>query len=64
MKEKIEKYIETVKILKALGKEILNNEESEKFDEYWDWDVFDEIDCMNMHIDCCLSILDENWDRE
>ena len=51
----IEDYKAMVKELKALGKELVR-QEWEK-DELADW--VEELDCMDIHLDCCLAELEE-----
>lgn len=47
---KLEQYIKLVEELKALGEEIL-----EECEEYTSFE--DEVECMDMHLECCLRIL-------
>lgn len=46
----LEKYLEMIKELRNLGECILNKE------EYND-EILEEIECMNMHLECGLDLL-------
>ena len=48
----IEQYIKMMEELKALGEQIMEDDEVTGF-EPW----FDEVDCMTEHLECSLSIL-------
>ena len=57
MEKMIENYIKMIEDLRVLGNEIL--------DAYWDGDGeqddrMDEIENMDMHLECALNILKEN----
>lgn len=57
MEKMIENYIKMIEDLRVLGNEIL--------DAYWDGDGeqddrMDEIENMDMHLECALRILREN----
>ena len=54
MKEKMIKYVELVKELKALSEDFVDNYEEKLTDG-----LFDEFDIMSGHCDCCLKILKE-----
>lgn len=50
----LEQYLKKMEELKALGEKILEADETTGFE---DW--FDELDCMNDHLECGLRILNE-----
>ena len=52
----IEEYKAMVKELKALGKELIHQEyEADRWDTAW----LDEVECMDIHLGCCLEELEE-----
>ena len=55
----INDYIKQVKALQELGQLLINAQyEDEDMDEVADW--VDELENMDLHLECCLSILEEN----
>lgn len=48
----LEKYLEMIKELRNLGECILNEEE-------YDDEILEEIECIDMHLECGLNILDK-----
>lgn len=46
----MEKYLELMKELKELGLQLMDNAEG---DENW----YDELECMDMHLECGLDLL-------
>ena len=61
--KKVEKYMELLKELKTLGEQIM-----EEFE--WEDDVeipegqYDEICCMDEHLDCCMRIMEREGKRK
>jgi hypothetical protein len=53
----INDYIAQVKALRELG-QLLVEEQYNEHDEVAPW--VDEVECMDMHLECCLSILAED----
>ena len=53
----INDYIAQVKALRELG-QLLVEEQYNECDEPAAW--VDEVECMDMHLECCLSILTED----
>ncbi len=53
----IHDYIAQVKALRELG-QLLVEEQYNECDEPAAW--VDEVECMDMHLECCLSILAED----
>lgn len=52
----IEEYKAMVRELKALGEELVRQEyKAERYDAEW----LDEVECMDIHLDCCLAELEE-----
>lgn len=57
MNEKMKQYLEMVKVLKDFGNNLL--------DEYYkaecknNADFIEEVECMDMHLECCIDILKE-----
>lgn len=55
MNKKMKQYLEMVKALKDFGNNLL--------DEYYEAecednaDFIEEVECMDIHFDCCISIL-------
>ena len=54
----IEEYKAMVKELKALGEELIKQayDNEDECDEEW----LDEIECMDIHLDCCLYELNKH----
>ena len=59
--DRLEKYAAMMKELKALGTEILENCTEGDYDIYAN--QIDEIDNMDMHFDCSISILEKEVDE-
>ena len=54
--KKVEKYMELLKELKALGEQIM--EEFEWEDTEIPEGQYDEVCCMDEHLDCCIRIME------
>lgn len=54
--KKIEKYMELLKELKTLGEQIM--EEFEWEDTEIPEGQYDEVCCMDEHLDCCMRIME------
>ena len=57
----INDYIAQVKALRELG-QLLVDEQYARMDDMAEW--VDEVECMDMHLECCLSILTEDCEVE
>ena len=57
----INDYIAQVKALRELG-QLLVEEQYNEYDESAAW--VDELECMDMHLECCVSILTEDCEVE
>ena len=57
----INDYIAMVKALRELG-QLLVDEQYNDMDNMAKW--VDEVECMDMHLECCLSILTEDCEVE
>ena len=54
--KKVEKYMELLKELKALGEQIM--EEFEWEDTEIPEGQYDEVCCMDEHLECCIRIME------
>ena len=54
--KKVEKYMELLKELKTLGEQIM--EEFEWEDTEIPEGQYDEVCCMDEHLDCCMRIME------
>lgn len=57
MAKTIKDYMAMVKELRALGQQLVEQQYNE-CDEQAAW--VDEVECMDMHLECCVSILTED----
>jgi hypothetical protein len=57
MNEKMKQYLEMVKALKNFGNNLLDEYyESESEDNA---EFMEEVECMDMHLECCINILEK-----
>lgn len=57
-KSAIKEYIETIKKLQEISNNIIENYYNNKIEV--SNDIISEIENMNMHIECCLDIINKN----
>ncbi len=55
MNKKMEQYLEMVKALKEFGNNLLNEYYEVECED--NADFIEEVECMDIHLDCCIKIL-------